>query len=261
MTTLRDLVLIMNNNFYVYIYFDPSRDMEPFYVGKGKGKRSDYHLTRKDKHPMTYRIQKMKRFCITPIVEKYEGLTDEAALSLEKDIIKQLGRKDLELGPLLNMTDGGEGECGHICSDETKAKLSVANKGRVMSNEVKEKISKARKGKILSDETKTKISIAKKGRVVSDEARANMSAAQKGKKHTPEACANMSKGRTGIPLSESHRKNISLGQMGKYISPEACANISNALKNQKKVKCLYCDKVGIAPNMKRWHNENCKFKP
>ena len=59
------------DNFYVYVYFDPSRDLENFYVGKGKGDRSHYHLTRVDKHPFTQRLQKMVKEGIIPIIERY----------------------------------------------------------------------------------------------------------------------------------------------------------------------------------------------
>ena len=48
----------MENIFYVYVYFDPSRDFEAFYIGKGKDNRSHCHLTRVDKHPFTQRLQK-----------------------------------------------------------------------------------------------------------------------------------------------------------------------------------------------------------
>ena len=72
-------------------------------------------------------------------------------------------------------------------SDETKAQMSAAakghsrNEGRIASEETKCKISAARKGLKLSDETKAKISAVHKGRKVSDETKAKISAAKKGK--------------------------------------------------------------------------------
>ena len=58
-------------------------------------------------------------------------------------------------------------------------------KGFKHTDEVKAKISAAHKGKPKSDETKAKISAGNKGKVMSDESRAKMSAAKKGKKRGP----------------------------------------------------------------------------
>lgn len=57
-------------------------------------------------------------------------------------------------------------------SDETKAKIGAARKGRKMSDETKAKISAANKGNVCSDLTKAKISRANKGKKRSDEFRA-----------------------------------------------------------------------------------------
>lgn len=50
------------------------------------------------------------------------------------------------------------------CSEETKKKISEANKGRKLSPEHKKKISEAHKGKKLSAETKQKISEGHRGK-------------------------------------------------------------------------------------------------
>jgi len=50
------------------------------------------------------------------------------------------------------------------CSEETKKKISEANKGRKLSPEHKKKISEAHKGKKLSEETKLKISKGHRGK-------------------------------------------------------------------------------------------------
>jgi hypothetical protein len=71
--------------------------------------------------------------------------------------------------------------------DETKAKISAGNKGKVMSDEAKAKISASLIGHQRNvgfkhtDESRAKMSDAQKGRVVSDETKAKMSDAQKGK--------------------------------------------------------------------------------
>jgi hypothetical protein len=55
-------------------------------------------------------IKKYKRVEITTFLCESENF----AIDLEKDLIKKIGRKDLGLGPLTNMTDGGDGMSGSI---------------------------------------------------------------------------------------------------------------------------------------------------
>lgn len=71
---------------------------------------------------------------------------------------------------LLNHSDGGGGVLGYICSDETKTKISTANKGKVWSEESKNKMRRTLseqggswKDKTFSEEHKKKISDATKG--------------------------------------------------------------------------------------------------
>lgn len=162
--------------YYVYVYFDPSKDLEPFYVGKGKGNRSHGHLTRVDTHPFTHRIQKMARQGVIPIIERYEGLSEEAALSLEVALIAEIGRKDLGKGTLLNLTDGGEGSSGLIHTKESKEKISKASKARPSN----------RKGKKLSEETKAKLAKAATGKRHTEESKKKMSENREYKGHSAE---------------------------------------------------------------------------
>ena len=92
---------------YVYIWKRPNGI--PFYVGIGKTK------TRWNPNSMA---QPRNRHCRS-IVRKYgpanilveviEGVSWGDACRLEQTLIAWFGRKDLELGPLVNMTDGGDG--------------------------------------------------------------------------------------------------------------------------------------------------------
>lgn len=69
---------------------------------------------------------------------------------------------------------------GNHLSEETKKKISVANKGRIHhSEEQKKKWSIERKGHIVLDETKKKISESNKGHIASEESRKKMSESQK----------------------------------------------------------------------------------
>ena len=67
-------------------------------------------------------------------------------------------------------------------SEETKRKISEANRGRVVSVEQRKRISDSQKGKKQSLETVSKRSESMKGRVVTDETRAKIGLKNKGRK-------------------------------------------------------------------------------
>jgi len=165
--------------FYTYIYRDPERQ-EPFYVGKGSGKRAYYHLRRKDKHPLTHRISYMRKKGIQPLIEIIDAPDEEHALFMEEVLISLLGRKDLNKGPLLNLSDGGEsGHKGAIVSKETRKKLSIAGTGRKLTEEHKKNSAKGNIGKKRTPEQCENISKAKKN--CSNETRLKISCSKKGK--------------------------------------------------------------------------------
>ena len=70
----------------------------------------------------------------------------------------------IETQPAGSMEQSPAESCrGKKLSEETRAKISAANKGKKRSEETKAKISAARKGKKLSEETRAKMSEAKSG--------------------------------------------------------------------------------------------------
>jgi len=115
--------------FYAYIYRDPSRANEPIYVGKGSGRRAWAHLKPiKRRHPFTQRLNKMIRENIQPDIEVIDAINEDHAFFLEKCLIAVIGRKDLGKGPLLNRTDGGEGNSGRVHTEESRKRMSEAQK-------------------------------------------------------------------------------------------------------------------------------------
>jgi hypothetical protein len=188
--------------YYVYLYRDEKGS--PIYVGKGNNRRAWDHLRRKDKHPLTHKIQKMIREGYNPQPEfLITGVDEEFALFAEEEAIKKYGRRDLGAGTLLNLSDGGrQGASGSIRSNEFKMNVSKLHKGKMVSDETKAKLSASKKGKPTwnkgkthTEETRAKIASASKGRIGTfkgkthtEETRAKLSAAQKGKPKPKYAC-------------------------------------------------------------------------
>ena len=100
----------MKNIFYVYALLDPRKEgpytygkwkfsHEPFYIGKGKGKRCTAHTSKSERkyNPHKERIiAKLHRLQLEPvIVIKRKGLLDADALELEKKLIEAVGRNKL----------------------------------------------------------------------------------------------------------------------------------------------------------------------
>ena len=87
----------------------------------------------------------MRREGREPLIQLIAAPDEAAAFEMECLLIAMIGRKDLGLGPLLNMTDGGEGQSGLVHSHETRAKQSCAIKKALAHQEIKEKMSVAQK--------------------------------------------------------------------------------------------------------------------
>src|ERR1039457_1214468 len=103
---------MMENKFYTYFHINPVKQ-EIFYVGKGHDNRA-YDKTKKSK----LWKQTVKKYGIHIIIIHF-NLPENEAFRLERMYIKQIGRMDLNKGTLVNLTNGGEGNSGGICSKET----------------------------------------------------------------------------------------------------------------------------------------------
>jgi len=108
-----------------------------------------------------------------------------------------------------NSTKGGEGNLGLVMSDEAKAKISKANKGKPCPEHVKE-ISRNRKH---TEEEKRKRSESQKASYT-EERRQKMKEWATGRKHTQETKDKIAKSKRGIPLTEEHKRKVSEGRMG-----------------------------------------------
>lgn len=219
----------------VYIYYDPSRGHNPFYVGKAKTLGVAYRHLNGKSHSKTLsgRITSIIEAGLAPGIGIIECTDNELAALVETELIAKYGRANLKLGPLLNLTDGGDGDTGMIVSEETKLKLSLANKGKKRakrSEEFKRKQSETRRKWLsannvgpASEETKKKMSAAKIGK-----SRPEISIALKGKPKPPGFSEKLRQAKLGV--------------------------------KRKEVTCPHCGKTGGDNNMKRWHFDNCRIK-
>jgi hypothetical protein len=193
--------------FYVYVYLDPRKpgnfkyeeylfDFEPFYIGKGKEDRDEYHLKRKSKkgkHPFLDKIRKIKESDKLPLIKRIiENVDEKESFKLETDIIKIIGRKDLGKGPLLNLKDGGIG-------GDTFSFLPLKRKKEILEKRSIGNIGK-NKGKKLSEETKEKLKLSMLGRK-----NPGWWKTTKGRKLTKKHIDKIRKGNKGKKLSDLHK--------------------------------------------------------
>lgn len=145
----------MAKNFYTYLYFDPSRN-EPIYVGKGCGARATFHKYRNDRHPFTNRLKLMLREGVEPVISFLcTDVDEEFAYLVEIEAIAKYGRKDKGCGPLLNLTDGGEGNTrkGYKQSAEVVANRVAKNTGQKRTPEQRVRLGSW----VRTEETRMKI--------------------------------------------------------------------------------------------------------
>ncbi len=212
-----------------------------FYVGIGKTEKRAYAKTDRSKY---WKNIVDKAGYSIKIVHECE--TWDEACYTEKYLISYYGRKDLKLGELVNLTNGGDGNNGLVFSEEHRAKLSVAGTGRkpseetliklrnrVWSEESRTKISVSLKGKKHSEESIAKMRLAATNRKVSDETRTKMSLSQRGRKHSEETLIKISKGNKGKVYSDETRAKIAASKKGIKLSDEHRAKLSAAHKGIK----------------------------
>jgi hypothetical protein len=143
------------NEWYIYAYYQEGF-AEPFYVGKGKGNRAYNHIQPcniNQRNKFHSKLKSLLKAGYTPeIVILSDGLSESEANIEEIRYINYFGRKDLGKGPLLNMTDGGEGSSGYKPTEESILKFKETIRSRtikpviVRSEEWKQNLSKRSKG-------------------------------------------------------------------------------------------------------------------
>ena len=154
-------MIVENGKYYLYRHIRLDKD-EPFYIGIGKKNKDSIYkraFTSFHRNIFWKRVVSKHEY----IVEiAFESFNKEDALNKEIELINKYGRKDLKLGTLTNLTDGGENGkqseySRKILSEKLKLFYSKNEgylKGKNLPIEWKNNISKGSKGKVFTDEHK-----------------------------------------------------------------------------------------------------------
>jgi hypothetical protein len=128
--------------FEVYAYLDPSVvvvlsaidvtfTLQPFYIGKGniKNKRKLVHLKKQTNKLMTSKLNKIYAKGVHPqIISIKQFDNEEDALQYEILLIKAIGRVITKSGPLVNITEGGEGTSGYRLTEGERRKRGLRHR-------------------------------------------------------------------------------------------------------------------------------------
>lgn len=137
----------------------------PCYVGKGRGNRWERHQGRaknSNRHLGSIIDQGRAAGKELPRIKVAEDLTEESAFELERLLIGCLGRGDA--GPLVNLTDGGDGPSGYKPSAELIRRQVEARRGKLHPPGSNERRSAGLKGKAKSLEHAAAVGAAHKGK-------------------------------------------------------------------------------------------------
>ena len=172
----------MENNICVYRHRRLDNN-KIFYIGVGSKKRA-YSKSKLRRNQFWINIINKTDYNVEILAE---NLDLESAKELEVFLIELYGRRDLNKGNLVNLTDGGEGtvgrklskqQCediknrmkGHFVTKETRLKISISNKGKNKGKKINEetrlKMSKSQKGKIISNFSRLKMSKSKSKKII-----------------------------------------------------------------------------------------------
>lgn len=153
-----------------------------FYIGIGSDDKGKFQraYTKQSRNTHWNNIVKTTSYEVEIVLD---DLTWEEACLKEIEFIKLYGRRNINEGSLVNLTDGGStGTIGMIHSKETRNAMSNNKKGKPsgikQSKETIEKRIGSLRGKPRSEEVKQKIKESKKN--ISKETRQKLSDFQKG---------------------------------------------------------------------------------
>jgi hypothetical protein len=257
--------------FYVYIYYDP-RNNQPFYVGKGCGRRCYDHLKETEYNTDNIfkwrKINSIRNDGSEPIIKKeIENLTEEQAYNNKASLIRQYGRTGIDpLGILTNRCEDlrPPSAKGKKFSEEHKAKLKAAYWKRVsepeyvhpcagknpnISPEGLERIRAANR-RPKTEEEKRKVSESKKQAYQNGQIHPML-----GRHHTEETKGKISRSNTGKVRSQEHIEKIRQSVLGTHCSEERKQAIAKANASEWRI----IDSQGnsfMIDNLNSWCKQN-----
>jgi hypothetical protein len=99
------------------------------YVGKGQNRRAWSHWEKgvKSNKGFGHFLALLRTLGLEPLITKTKEFQDEAEAFIEEmRLIAEVGRRDLKLGTLFNLTDGGEGIAGALRTVEWREHMREA---------------------------------------------------------------------------------------------------------------------------------------
>jgi hypothetical protein len=203
------------------VYLHKTKDTNLiFYVGIGKTERRAYSKAVRNKLWL-YVIQKHDY----EVEVLHNNISWEEACIVERSLIERYGRRDINTGILVNMTDGGDG-AGNL-SVESRMKISETSKGRTKTPEQRQRLSEKTRGKN------------------------NPMYGKKGELHP--------KFGKRYNFSKEHKQKMSEAKLGRKYTEEHKAAMRVPKGSQDLKICPHCNKTG-GNAMLRWHFDNCKNK-
>lgn len=186
--SLKNEIYENNDNCCSYVYIHITLDTNKiFYVGIGRKKdyKRAYDVSSRSNHWKNVVKKHGHKIKIL-----FYNKTWEEACEIEKLLILFYGRKDLGLGYLVNLTDGGDGSLGGIKTGDLKKKYGSQNLGK---KHTIEHINKNREanlgekngfyGKKHSEETKIYLSKINKGKIIPEKTKAILRSQKTSDKH------------------------------------------------------------------------------
>jgi hypothetical protein len=211
-----------------------------------------------------------KSYHTKEILEWFE--TREEAEQRESALVTEDTIKDPQC---LNLVPGGKrGPNQHLLS--TKEKIGVAHKGKKKSTDHCKAISEKLKGQEKTKKHCQKLSAAQKTRLANGAT--NPWAGDQGSKMSTKK--NLDRVANGTnpwagELGSANSRKIAAAQVAENRHPfqqqkvkdavlvrcnQQIADGTHPFLNLQKLTCCFCGKSGSAPNMRRWHFDNCKSK-
>jgi hypothetical protein len=226
---------------------------EVFYIGIGKSKDRAYQKGLRNPH--WYSVVDKVGYEVDILIE---GLSWEDACVVDSGLISDYGRSDLGLGPLVNMTDGGDGTLGIVDTPERRlAKRQFMLENNPMNfEESRKKVAESKIGKKRFDmqgdlNPNFKPGVYEKQR----EGWANFLNSEEGRTYREDL-----KVRYGSTLGSEESKLKSKETRISNIQSKSKEEKSDMTKvmNAKNYSCEYCGVTTNSGNYKRWHGRNCK---